>query len=167
MIIVYTGNGKGKTSACLGQVLRALGRGLSVAFAQFFKRKGEAGEQLMLEKLLGENFLAGGLGFFTKEEDRPAHSEAARATLAWAQARLSLVDVLILDESIYALRAGLLSREDLRSLMAKCRGQEKHLVLSGRDFPEDMLDEADTVTSMTEVRHPWQKGQAAVPGVDY
>ena len=63
MILVYTGNGKGKTSACLGQVVRALGSGLRVAFAQFMKESGCAGEQQVLERLLGADFLAGGCGF--------------------------------------------------------------------------------------------------------
>jgi cob(I)alamin adenosyltransferase len=81
MILIYTGNGKGKTSACVGQALRALGQGLRVAFGQFMKKEGVGGEQLVLAQLLGEKFRAGGLGFLRVEEDRPKHREAALHTL--------------------------------------------------------------------------------------
>ena len=76
MIIVYTGNGKGKTSACIGQAMRALGRDFAVGFGQFMKQPGCAGEQTVLARLLGDDFLAGGKGFLRREEDRPAHREA-------------------------------------------------------------------------------------------
>ena len=113
MILVYTGSGKGKTSACLGQAVRALGRGLRVAFAQFMKQDDRAGEQIFLRQCLGDNFRAGGAGFFRKEEERPAHRQAALETLAWAKERLPRADVLILDESLYALGHGLVTREEL------------------------------------------------------
>lgn len=70
MILVYTGNGKGKTSACVGQAVRALGQNMTVAFGQFMKRDGQAGEQRMLAQWLGPRFLAGGEGFLRREEDR-------------------------------------------------------------------------------------------------
>ena len=167
MILVYTGNGKGKTSACLGQVVRALGRGLRVAFAQFMKEDGCAGEQRMLARLLGEDFLAGGRGFFRREEDRPLHRSAAEATLAWARRRLAGYDVLVLDEALYALRAELISREELEALLREAREQECHVILSGRDAPGWLLDTAELVTSMEEIRHPWQQGLPAVSGVDF
>ena len=88
MIIVYTGNGKGKTSACIGQAMRALGRDFAVGFGQFMKQPGCAGEQTVLARLLGDDFLAGGKGFLRREEDRPAHREAALATLDWARQRV-------------------------------------------------------------------------------
>ena len=77
MILVYTGTGKGKTSACVGQALRALGQNMRVAFGQFMKKDVGAGEQVMLARLLGADFLAGGKGFLRREEDVPAHRRAA------------------------------------------------------------------------------------------
>ena len=103
MIIVYTGNGKGKTSACIGQAMRALGRDFAVGFGQFMKQPGCAGEQTVLARLLGDDFLAGGKGFLRREEDRPAHREAALVTLDWARQRLERLDLLVLDETLYAL----------------------------------------------------------------
>ena len=100
MIIVYTGNGKGKTSACIGQAMRALGRDFAVGFGQFMKQPGCAGEQTVLARLLGDDFLAGGKGFLRREEDRPAHREAALATLDWARQRLERLDLLVLDEPV-------------------------------------------------------------------
>ena len=107
MVIIYTGNGKGKTSACVGQAIRALGQDMQVAFVQFMKRDEKAGEQIMLRKLLGERYLVGGLGFFRKQEEKPAHREAALRALNWAKQQLPQTNMLIMDESIYALQAGL------------------------------------------------------------
>jgi cob(I)alamin adenosyltransferase len=167
MILVYTGSGKGKTSACLGQAVRALGRGLSVAFAQFMKQDDRAGEQVFLRERLGDDFRAGGAGFFRREEDRPAHRQAALETLAWARSRLPRTDVLILDESLYALGHGLITREELLELFAASRRHGRHLVLSGRGFPQDLLDEVDLVTDLREIKHPWQQGLPAVAGLDF
>ncbi|MFR8277376.1 MAG: cob(I)yrinic acid a,c-diamide adenosyltransferase, partial [Desulfovibrio fairfieldensis] len=118
MILVYTGNGKGKTSACVGQAVRALGQNMTVAFGQFMKRDGQAGEQRMLAQWLGPRFLAGGEGFLRREEDRPAHRAAALRVLAWARARVPEADMLILDECLYALDAGILTRQEVEALMA-------------------------------------------------
>ena len=170
MILVYTGEGKGKTSACLGQALRALGQGMAVAFGQFMKRDCGAGEQHMLRELLGPRFRAGGLGFLRHEEERPAHRAAAQDLLAWARTQAAEVDMLILDEALYALDAGILTREELDPLLAKARGPHgavRHLVLSGRGLPDWLADEADLVTEMRERKHPWRKGIAACRGIEF
>lgn len=167
LILVYTGNGKGKTSACLGQVVRALGGGLRVALVQFMKEPGCAGEHRLLAEMLGEDFLAGGCGFFRDEAERPRHRKAAEAALAWARGRVDGRDMLILDEALYALRAGLLSREEVESLLELARERACHVILSGRDAPAWLVESADLVTSMEEIRHPWQKGLPAVAGVDF
>jgi cob(I)alamin adenosyltransferase len=167
MILVYTGSGKGKTSACLGQAVRALGRGLRVAFAQFMKHEGRAGEQVFLRQCLGGNFRAGGAGFFRREEERPAHRQAALETLAWAREHLPEADVLILDESLYALGRGLITRGELLDVFAASRRHGHHLILSGRGFPRDLLDEVDLVTELQEIKHPWRQGLPAVAGLDF
>ena len=95
MILVYTGDGKGKTSACTGQAVRAMGQGMTVAFGQFMKRDGQAGEQAMLAQWLGPRFLAGGCGFLRRDEDRPAHREAALQVLAWARRQMAEADMLV------------------------------------------------------------------------
>ncbi|MEG6593733.1 cob(I)yrinic acid a,c-diamide adenosyltransferase [Desulfovibrio sp. 1188_IL3213] len=167
MILVYTGNGKGKTSACTGQAVRALGQGMTVAFGQFMKRDGQAGEQAMLTQWLGQRFLAGGCGFLRHEEDRPAHREAALRVLEWARQQMAEADMLVLDESLYAFGAGILLREEIEELMALARQQDTHLVLSGRNAPDWLVNAADLVTSMTEIKHPWREGIKAAPGIEY
>lgn len=167
MIFIYTGPGKGKTSACLGQTIRALGSGRTVAFAQFMKRDGEAGEQAFLRACLGDAFLAGGIGFFRKEQERPAHRKAAEQTLAWAHSRLPACDILILDESLYALGCGLITLDEVKVLIEEARTHNTHLILSGRGFPDELLDKVDMVTEMREIKHHLQRGLSAVKGLDY
>lgn len=167
MILIYTGNGKGKTSACVGQALRALGQNLRVGFGQFMKKDVRAGEQVLLERLLGENFRAGGRGFFRREEERAEHRAAAMTLLAWARERLPRLDMLVLDESLYALRAGLLERAEVEALLRESREASCHLVLSGRDAPQWLMDMADLVTDMGEIKHPAQHGVMAQRGIEF
>ncbi len=167
MLLIYTGNGKGKTSACLGQVVRALGADKRVLFVQFIKQAGEAAEQIMLEKLLGENFYAGGAGFFLHEKDRLFHTKAAQKTLHWAKNHLPQADIIILDESLCALEQALITSEELADFLEAAKNQ--HVVLSGRHaaLPQWLLELADMVTELREIKHPWQTGKKAVKGIDY
>lgn len=167
MILLYTGNGKGKTSACVGQALRAHGQGLRVAFAQFMKRPGQAGEQHALAALLGKDFFAGGRGFFRHEEQREEHRGAALEVLAWAGEALGRVELLVLDEALYALGAGLLLEGEVKDMIAAARAKGAHLVLSGRGLPDWLRDEADIVTEMLPLKHAYQDGVQALKGIEY
>ena len=167
MIVVYTGKGKGKTSASVGQALRAHGQGLKVAFAQFMKRPEQAGEQAMLCALLGESFFVGGRGFFKNEAQRDEHRRAALAVLDWAQRALPQADLLVLDECLYALGAGLLTDDEVKELVAAARAKSTHLVLSGRGLPEWLVAEADIITEMQPVKHVFETGQGAVKGIEF
>ncbi|MDL2207129.1 cob(I)yrinic acid a,c-diamide adenosyltransferase [Desulfovibrio sp. OttesenSCG-928-M14] len=167
MIVIYTGEGKGKTSACVGQAVRAHGQGLRVFFAQFMKRPGQAGEQAVLAALLGDNYLAGGPGFFRHEAQRPAQREAALAVLASANKALECADMLVLDEALYALGSKLLQEDELKALITAARAANVHLVLSGRGLPGWLEEKADIVTEMQPVRHAYQNGQSAVKGIEY
>lgn len=167
MILVYTGSGKGKTSASVGQTIRALGQGLNVAFAQFMKKDELAGEQTMLARLLGEGFHAGGKGFFRKEEQRPEHRSAAQETLAWATAQMDVVNMLVLDESLYALAAGLITREEVEALLRLAEEKGVHVVLSGRGMPDWLGERAHLVTEMLEIKHPWRQGIPATQGIEF
>lgn len=167
MLLIYTGNGKGKTCACIGQTVRALGQGMEVAFGQFMKRDGQAGEQKMLSHLLGSRFLAAGEGFLRRGEDRIPHRNAALKTLDWAREHLTTVDMLILDETLYALNAGILTREEFESLIAESRAQNRHLVLSGRHAPDWIIESADIVTELREIKHAWHTGLKAALGIEF
>ncbi|MDR1659894.1 MAG: cob(I)yrinic acid a,c-diamide adenosyltransferase [Desulfovibrio sp.] len=167
MLILYTGNGKGKTSACVGQALRAMGHGMTVAFGQFLKRDNQSGEQCILRQLLGTFFFAGGEGFFRHEKDRARHRDAALNTLAWGKNILSGADMLVLDETLYALNAALLTREEVVNLVEISGALGRHLVLSGRNAPDWLVQAADIVTEMREIKHPCRNGVAAAPGIEF
>lgn len=168
MILIYTGNGKGKTSACIGQVIRAMGNNMPVAFAQFLKRDGQAGEQAFLRELLGPLFHAKGKGFFFKNQKNvDQHRAAAYEVVGWALEVVEKVTVLILDESLYALNAGLITAEELKKIINACTEKETHLILSGRDAPDWLIRAADTVTEMVSVKHAFSKGVPAQKGIDF
>jgi len=168
VLLIYTGNGKGKTSACVGQVVRAFGQGLRVAFGQFMKKDGQAGEQKVLSELLGARFLASGAGFFRNVADYPRHREKAEALLGWAQKKLDEgVDLLVLDEILYALGHDLVRREEVESLVGRCSAQGCHLVLSGRGAPDWLVEMADIVSDIREVKHIHAQGGPARPGIEF
>ncbi|HIU17241.1 MAG TPA: cob(I)yrinic acid a,c-diamide adenosyltransferase [Candidatus Avidesulfovibrio excrementigallinarum] len=167
MILVYTGNGKGKTSACTGQALRALGQGLEVRFAQFIKKDVGAGEQRLLRKLLGDGFFPGGEGFFLREETRAVHRRAAERTLAWCRQVMPEGGMLIADEALYALGCGLLTREELSELMDLALSRQTHLVLSGRGLPDWLSDRADLISEVREIKHPAAHGAGPVRGIEF
>ena len=176
MIIIYTGNGKGKTSACVGQAIRARGQGFDVLFAQFMKSGNVAGEQRLLAQLLGDAFFCNGKGFYRgRAEEFAAHRAAVEQTLAWARKRLEASPqslpcpgrMLILDEALYALGHGLLEEAELRGLMELCRKREIHLVLSGRGLPDWLKDEADLISEIQEVKHPLSTGEKALAGIEF
>lgn len=167
MIIVYTGNGKGKTSACIGQAMRAHGRGLAVAFGQFMKRPDQAGEQRVCAALFGSLFKAAGPGFLRREEERPQHREAAGKLLAWAEGLLPEIDMLVLDEALYALGKDLICRSELECLLNSAEAADTHVVLSGRGAPEWLCERAHMVTEMVERKHPFASGHKAAPGIEF
>ena len=168
MILVYTGKGKGKTSACVGQAVRALGQGMRVGFGQFMKRQDVGGEQQVLAQLLGNRFRAGGKGFFRNPAEAPEHRAAALELLAWAKALQPELDLLVLDEALYALGAGLLTEADLQPLMQPCSGTgAPHLVLSGRGLPEWLARQAQLISEVHDVKHPATQGVKAQKGIEF
>ena len=177
LIVVYTGNGKGKTSAALGVALRALGHGWRVLVIQFFKGDWPIvfGE-VEMGKRLGPQFeiLQLGKGFVKYMGDQKPfdeHLAAAREALRVAKDKISsgAYDLIILDEIIYAIDyAGvqLVTVEDVLDLLA-VKPASLHLILTGRNAPQALIDRADLVTSMDEIKHPWQQKVPAQAGIDY
>jgi cob(I)alamin adenosyltransferase len=168
LLLVYTGNGKGKTTAALGLVFRALGRQLPVAVIQFIKGKWKTGERLFAESLSGLEFLVMGHGFTWDSDDLSRDSEAARA--AWDKAREIIAAgrhaLVVLDELTYALNYGFVRTEDA---VAAFKGRPAHVsvVVTGRNAPEALLDAADLITEMRSLRHPFEHGRKAQPGIDF
>ncbi len=170
MLLINTGDGKGKTTAAVGQALRTHGRDLRVSFCQFLKKDKQAGEQAMLHQLLGEEFYPGGAGFFVDKREYQKHRSAAASTLNWALERLDREEppfLLVCDELLYALRAKLITDAEVKALVHLARERETHLLLTGRGLPDWLANQADLVTEMTLVKHPFERGMDAQEGIEY
>lgn len=177
LIIVYTGNGKGKTTASLGAVLRALGHGWKVLVIQFFKGDWPVvfGELEMAKRLSPQlEIMHAGKGFVGAMGDkkpREEHVAAAREALKLAREKITSghYDLIVLDEIIYAIDyAGvqLVELKDVLELL-DAKPPKLHLILTGRSAPQALIDRADLVTEMREIKHPWQKKIPAQEGIDY
>lgn len=178
VVLVYTGEGKGKTSASLGLVARALGSRWNVAFIQFIKYWG-VGEHVFLRDIsdLYKDqlyFYKGGKGFYnagelSADEITPEqHKKAAQETFAEALKAVSSgkYDLVICDEINNAAHDGLLSIKDLKELLAK-RSPKTSLCLTGRNFPKELLEEVDIATNMSKLKHHFDDKFLANPGIDY
>jgi len=167
LLIVYTGNGKGKTTAACGTLLRALGHGLRATTIQFLKGKWSTGERRYAESNELEWHVMG-RGFTWESQELKADKQRVRD--AWQLAAEKILsgayDLVILDEINYALHYGYLSCDELLEVM-KQRPDGMHVVMTGRNAPEALVEAADLVTEMREVKHPYKKGIAAQKGIDY
>lgn len=168
LVQVYTGAGKGKTTAALGLALRAVGQGWRVQVIQFMKGT-ETGE-LKAAPLLGENFhfLQCGSGKFMKGRlPTPEELESARAAFNLAEKLLAgpEIDLLILDEISHAISAGLVRLSEVQALLAKRMGVE--IVLTGRNMPDQLIETAGLVSRIEAVKHPYESGYSARRGIEY
>lgn len=174
LLIVFTGDGKGKTTAALGMALRAVGNGMRVRVIQFIKGTWKTGE-LAAVKAFAPNFeiVRAGKGFTIERLRDPripiaAHAAAAQAGLAEARRLLASgeLDVLVLDELLGALAAHLVTLDQVLEVVA-ARPAELHLVITGRDAPAALVDRADLVSEMRLVKHPYDHGIPAQRGVEF
>ncbi|MBP2654556.1 MAG: cob(I)alamin adenosyltransferase [Firmicutes bacterium] len=170
LIIVNTGDGKGKTTAAFGLGLRAWGHGLNVVVIQFIKGNGQSGELLGADKM-DENFvvLQMGKGFVVDgDTNRISHRQAAEEALRLAKEESikDNWDVMILDEINCAIELGLLRLEEVFDLLAKKRPL-LHIVLTGRNAMPALIDRADMVTEMKEIKHPYKTGVSAQLGIEF
>lgn len=166
LVIVHTGDGKGKTTAALGLAIRAFGAGLKVLILQFIKGRKLSGELVAL-KTLGIEIKQCGLGFVTKENFAD-QQKSARAAVELARAEISsgAWDLIILDEINYAVKFGLIDAAQISELL-KIRPPTLHLVFTGRDALPELVDAADLVTEMKLVKHPFQRGISAQAGIEF
>jgi len=170
LIIVNTGNGKGKTTAALGMVLRSLGHGYRVAIVQFIKGAWEPAEKAVLNRFSDQlEFHAMGEGFTWETQDRERDIQKAQA--AWETALTFIRNpdfkLLLLDEVNVALKLGYLSVEQVLAGLEE-KPADSHVVLTGRGAPTALIERADLVTEMTLVKHPFrEQGIKAQPGIEY
>jgi cob(I)alamin adenosyltransferase len=178
VVVVYTGDSKGKTSASIGLMCRALGRGWRVAYVQFIKNW-EVGEHTFIQKIMPAfegklTFYKGGKGFFNAGDisaegvSDDEHEVAARKTYDFALECASggEYDLVICDEINNAVNDGLLEREDLEKLI-DARGEKTSLCLTGRNFPAKLIPKTDIATNMTKIKHHFDDKFLANKGIDY
>jgi cob(I)alamin adenosyltransferase len=169
IVQVYTGDGKGKTSAAFGLALRAVGRGLKVYVIQFIKGGFDYGELYVIDKLPNIKLKAFGRGKFVihkppRKEDVKLAEEAFK--LAKEVVESGEYDMVILDEVNVALNLKLISLEEVLEFIKK-KPKHVELVLTGRYAPNEIVEVADLVTEMREVKHPFKKGFQARKGIEY
>ena len=174
LVVVNTGDGKGKTTAALGLAVRAAGNGLKVLIIQFIKGRWKTGESQSLP-LLAPNvqLVRMGMGFTIERLRDPRipmeeHEEAAKQALERAREVVLAdeYDMIVLDEILGSIKAGLVSLDDVLGLI-RDKPERLHLVLTGRGAPPELVDAADLVTEMRLVKHPYQQGIAAQRGIEF
>ena len=168
LVLVHTGDGKGKSSSAFGVVIRALGWGQSVGVVQFIKGTWVTGEKQFFDKLGGVAWATMGEGFTWDTQDRDRDIAAAEAAFAKARSMMESgdFDLIVLDEINIALRYDYLTSEAVIQGL-EARHPRCGVILTGRDAPQALCDYADLVSEMREVKHPYQAGIKAQRGVDF
>ncbi|UXN70502.1 cob(I)yrinic acid a,c-diamide adenosyltransferase [Devosia neptuniae] len=169
LLIVHTGKGKGKSTAAFGMVFRAIGHGMKVGVVQFVKGAWDTGERDVLLKfpeLVTINAM--GEGFTWDVQDRQRDLAAARA--AWEQAKLLIADpaykLVLLDELNICLRYDYLPLEEVVAFL-KDKPADKHVIVTGRNAKDELIEIADLVTEMTEIKHHFRAGVKAQAGIEF
>lgn len=168
ILLINTGNGKGKSSAAFGVLARALGHGLRAAVVQFVKGRSATGEEAFFRAQPGVQWHVGGEGFTWETRDRERDARAAAA--AWQIACDHLanpdIDLVILDELTYAFKYDWLSLTEVLATL-QARPAMQHVLVTGRGAPPALREIADTVTDMVMEKHAFKAGVKAMPGVEY
>ena len=168
VLVINTGNGKGKSSAAFGVVARALGHGLKVGVVQFVKGRSHTGEQAFFGQQAAVSWHVGGEGFTWETQDKERDARAAQAAWEIASGHLSNPDIglVVLDEMTYAFKYHWL---DLEAVIAKllARPPMQHVIITGRAAPQALRDVADTVSDIGMEKHAFQSGIKAMPGLEF
>jgi cob(I)alamin adenosyltransferase len=169
LLIVHTGDGKGKSTAAFGMIARALGWGQKVGIVQYIKGKWKTGERQFFAKFPDQvRYLVMGEGFTWETQDRARDIAAAQA--AWASSKEMIADpalnFVLLDELNIALRYEYLDIKDVLATLA-ARPMDKHICITGRNAHPDLIEMADLVTEMRAIKHPFEKGMKVQKGVDF
>jgi cob(I)alamin adenosyltransferase len=171
LIIVHTGAGKGKSSSAFGMILRCVAHGFPCAVVQFIKGAWDTGERRLLTSNFGElcQFYAMGEGFTWETQDRARDIAAAQA--GWEKAKALISDeslrMVVLDEINIALRYDYLDINDVVAFLQNSKPPLTHVVLTGRNAKQELIDAADLVTEMTLVKHPFRSGVKAQKGIEF
>lgn len=169
LVIVNTGNGKGKSTSAFGVLLRAWGRGFRICVIQFIKAETGQWGEIKAAKKLGIDWFTTGDGFTWTSKDMD--ETIARARHGWELAKEKILsqnyDLIILDEFTYTLQYGWLDGTEVIDWLKTNKPQNMHLLITGRDAPATLIEYADLVTEMQEIKHPYQKGIQAQAGIEF
>ncbi|HLA43114.1 MAG TPA: cob(I)yrinic acid a,c-diamide adenosyltransferase [Aggregatilineales bacterium] len=169
LVIIHTGDGKGKTTAALGVMLRAWGRGMKVCMIQFIKHEGGSWGEVRAAEKLGIEWIKTGDGFTWTSKDMD--ETTAKALHGWkiAQEKISsgAYDLVILDEFTYVMAFGWLDTDEVIDWLRENRPPMLHLIITGRDAPAAVMDYADLVTEMENIKHPYDSGIMAQAGIEF
>jgi cob(I)alamin adenosyltransferase len=172
LLIIYTGNGKGKTSAAMGTAFRAVGQGLRVMMVQFIKGSWHYGE-LDSAKMIPEDrfqIVPMGRGFVKVGAEKPDPQDVELVRKCWEFGKQKMMsgehDLIVFDEINYAINYGMLPAEEVAAALAR-RPESVHVILTGRNAHPQLVEMADLVTEMKEIKHPFAKGILAARGIDY
>lgn len=167
LLLVLTGNGKGKSSSAFGMVARALGYGMQVGVAQFIKSRKDTGEEAFFSKQANVEWHVLGDGFTWDTQDREQDIRTAQA--GWEVAKKMLqnpaIGLVVLDELTYTLSYGYLDTAQIMTDIA-ARPPMQHVVVTGRAAPHKLIDAADTVSEIMDIKHAYRAGIKAQPGID-
>ncbi len=169
IVLLYTGNGKGKSTAAFGQALRAAGHDWPVCIIQFIKANKRTGEARGFAGLVDKvEFHVMVTGFIFSAEDREEAVKAAREAFAFAREKImsGQYRMVVLDEFTYLFNYGLVDWQDIKDLIEN-RPADLHLVITGRNDSKRLIDAADLVTEMKEIKHPYQAGFKARKGIEF
>jgi cob(I)alamin adenosyltransferase len=170
LLIVHTGKGKGKSTAAFGMVLRSIGHGFRTGVVQFVKGSWETGERHVLERFPElVTITAMGEGFTWETQDRERDIAAARA--AWEAAKAMIRDpayrMVLLDELNIVLRYDYLPTEEVVAFLRDEKPADTHVIVTGRNAKDELIEIADLVTEMTQIKHPFRDGVKAQAGIEF
>lgn len=169
LVIVNTGDGKGKTTAALGLLLRAWGRGFRICVIQFIKAETGSWGELKAAERMGIEWHKMGDGFTWLSKDMEETILSARRGWALAQEKITSgqFDLILLDEFTYPLQYVWLDPGEVIAWLKAHKPPELHLVITGRGAPQALIDYADLVTEMSPIKHPFEQGIKAQPGIEF
>ncbi|MDQ6960593.1 MAG: cob(I)yrinic acid a,c-diamide adenosyltransferase [Mariprofundaceae bacterium] len=169
LIVVHTGEGKGKSSSAFGMVFRAAAWGMKVCVIQFIKGKWKTGEQKAAEKFDNIEWHAPGDGFTwdTKNPERDIITSRKIWKLCREKLRSQAYDMLVFDEINYCASYGWISGAEIAELLREERPEWMHVILTGRDAPQEVIAVAHTVTEMRKIKHAFDQGIKAAQGIEF
>ncbi len=171
LLIVHTGKGKGKSTAAFGMVFRAIAHGMPSAVVQFIKGGMDTGERRLITEHFADlcQFHTMGEGFTWETQDR--ERDIAHARTAWEKAKALILDpairLVLLDEMNIALRYDYLPQAEVLAFLQNEKPRDTHVIITGRNAPEALLELADLATEMTLIKHPFRSGVKAQPGIEF